>query len=124
MKRTTLVASILLIVSAAYVLSYNSYKGEFNSLYGTTGTRLDQCTTCHAPDQPYSVFNPYGDDVRNSLNQLGNITDALRAVENMDSDGDGDNNIVEIRALTFPGDAGSSTPVEQTTWGAVKHLYQ
>ncbi len=124
MKRTVIVASLLLIVSAAYVLSFNSYLNEFNSLYSTDGTRLDQCITCHVPGQPYSQKNPYGDDIKNSLDQLGNIVAALQAVENMDSDGDGDINIVEIRAFTFPGDAGSSLPVQSITWGALKHLYE
>ncbi|MFH1756241.1 MAG: hypothetical protein ABIA59_11135, partial [Candidatus Latescibacterota bacterium] len=95
-----------------------------NTLYGTDGLILDQCDTCHLPGGSYSQFNPYGDDLKTSFNQLGNITAALQAVEGMDSDGDGDSNIIEINALTFPGEASSSTPVLQTTWGGLKHYYR
>jgi hypothetical protein len=122
MKRIAISASFLLIVTAACVLSYNSYLSSFNNLYSTAGTRLDDCSTCHTSSG--FALNPYGDDVLTSLNQLGDIAAALQAVENIDSDGDGDNNIAEIRAFTFPGDAGSSLPVEQKTWGALKHMYQ
>jgi hypothetical protein len=56
--------------------------------------------------------------------QSRNITTALRAVEDMDSDGNGDTNIVEITARTLPGDSLNSTPIEKTTWGTIKNMYQ
>jgi hypothetical protein len=120
MKRIAISASFLLVVTAACVLSFNSYMNSFNNLYSTAGTRLDDCSTCHT-SQGFGL-NPYGADVLDNLS--GDIVAAMQAVENIDSDGDGDLNITEIKAFTFPGDAGSSTPVEQTTWGALKHQYK
>jgi hypothetical protein len=103
------------------VFAKSSYLGTFNMLYGTYGKTCDTCTTCHGAR--YS-FNTYGADVKSKKSQLGDLTAALRAVETWDSDGDGDSNIVEIGAGTFPGNALSSLPVEESSWGKIKSLFQ
>jgi len=70
---------------------------SFNSTYGTAGTPLDSCSTCHTS---VPALNSYGI-------AENNVNDNFQAVENLDSDGDGFTNIQEIRALTFPGDSSS-----------------
>ncbi len=61
------------------------------------GTTLDNCSLCHtsAPS-----LNPYGMDFAKYAHDFS-------AIENLDSDKDGYTNVVEIRALTFPGDSAS-----------------
>ncbi len=89
----------------------------FNDVYGTAGTRLDTCNTCHTTGRS---TNPYGTDLKTkfflmTIPEEGNLTEeqtldafraALRDIEEWDSDNDRHSNIEEIRALTFPGDPG------------------
>ncbi|HEV7862474.1 MAG TPA: hypothetical protein VGR20_07225 [Acidimicrobiia bacterium] len=78
-------------------LSKPEYLGEFNKRYGTTGSRLDACATCHTTTQDAEHLNAYGVDFSKSNHDFGPI-------EALDSDGDGFKNIDEIKAGTFPGD--------------------
>ena len=82
----------------------------FNDQYGTQDLRLDDCAVCHASRRS---LNEYGSAVRavvngvipesdNEAEQL--IRAALVAIEEIDSDGDGVPNGIEIGAGTFPGD--------------------
>ena len=89
----------------------------FNDVYGTAGTRLDTCNTCHTTGRS---TNPYGTDLKTKFSLMiipmeENLTEeqtldafraALRDIEELDSDNDRHSNIEEIRALTFPGDPG------------------
>ena len=78
-------------------LSKPEYLGEFNKRYGTAGSRLDSCSTCHTTSQDAEHLNVYGADFRKANHDFG-------AIEALDSDGDGFKNIDEIKAGTFPGD--------------------
>lgn len=64
------------------------------------------CTTCHALSGPPSR-NPFGQQIREQLSLGGvfedEIEDALRAVELLDADGDGADNLAEILGGTQPG---------------------
>ncbi len=102
------VAALLAVTAQAR----SGYKTDFNNKYGTAGTVLDSCNTCHGSST--SSWNSYGQ----ALMIAGNITAgtsvsdaviiaALGAIEPLDSDGDTYTNIVEINARTFPGDATS-----------------
>lgn len=124
MKKLSILMAFAIVSLSVVVWAKSSYKTAFNTLYGTAGGNLDKCWTCHVEGQPYSVFNLYGADVKTEFNRLNDITAALQAVEETDSDGDGDANIVEITAGTLPGDALNSTPNEKTTWGALKKRYE
>lgn len=124
MKYATAMAILSLIILSAAVWAKSGYKSAFNALYGTAGSNLDTCWLCHVEGMSYSNFNDYGADVRTEFLKSGNITTAIQAVEEIDSDGDGDINIVEISAGTFPGDALNSTPAANTTWGALKKKYE
>jgi len=59
-------------------------------------TQLDSCSLCHISDTNFRL-DPYGDDYDAAGGHF-------EAIESIDSDGDGFNNVVEIYALTFPGD--------------------
>jgi len=102
-NRKIVIMLLLLTVTALIVvpggLGLSSYLNAFNAKYGTGGTNLDTCNTCHAgvPD-----LNPYGQAV---AAQSGDINQRLTNVESMDSDGDGSTNIDEINNRTFPGNA-------------------
>jgi hypothetical protein len=103
--RVAVIAALMVVSAMAGVAAYISpaqakpeYLGEFNKKYGTAGTRLDSCQTCHSSSSPSAEnLNPYGADVRKNNHDFG-------AIEPLDSDGDGFTNIDEIKALTFPGD--------------------
>ena len=82
----------------------------FNDTYmnSQTGT-LSGCQTCHQTPSGNN-FNVYGQDLlSNGANGVGPsctavvFTAALVAVEGLDSDGEGNTNIVEIEAETQPG---------------------
>ena len=120
MNRKIVIMLLLLTVTALIAvpggLGLSSYLNAFNAKYGTDGTNLDTCNTCHAgvPD-----LNPYGEAV---AGQSGTIDQRLTNVESMDSDGDGLTNIEEINDLTFPGnvsDPGVTPTVSPTVTATV-----
>jgi hypothetical protein len=95
-KRFRILLGILFAVGCiATTYATSSLLSQFDTLYGTTGTSLDSCSTCHTSNIP--ALNPYGTDLQNNGNNF-------QAIENLDSDGDGFTNIQEIRAGTLPGD--------------------
>lgn len=70
----------------------------FNTKYGTEGSKLDSCLTCHQSQAASADnLNPYGTDFAGAHYDFG-------AIEAKDSDGDGVTNIDEIKKGTFPGD--------------------
>jgi hypothetical protein len=90
------VAGFAFLVSPAQ--STPEYLQAFNKKYGTQGTKLDSCITCHtSPSGGKDNLNPYGKD-------FGSHNHDFTAIEPLDSDGDGFSNIDEIKAGTFPGD--------------------
>ncbi len=89
------VAGFTVLVSPAQ--SKPEYLSEFNKKYGTQGSKLDSCQTCHTTTQDAQHLNSYGTDFGKSKHDFG-------AIEQLDSDGDGFKNIDEIKAGTFPGD--------------------
>ncbi len=70
------------------------------SYYGS----CDYCHQVYGIQAPHgditSTLNPYGMDYRSA----GRDQAALLSIERKDSDGDGSDNITEIKAITFPGD--------------------
>jgi hypothetical protein len=69
----------------------------FNKRYGTTGSKLDSCLTCHqSQSAAKDNLNPYGKDFAGANHDFG-------AIEPKDSDGDGVTNLDEIKKRTFPG---------------------
>jgi len=125
---------LILPVWAAYNHNGDTDSVNFRTAYPyMVGTKLDSCTLCHKggnytdpstsktttlgscqychaitgygsdPTQFINTLNPYGRDyLNNGRNQA-----ALKAIESLDSDGDGFSNIAEINSKplpTYPGD--------------------
>ncbi|WP_242344654.1 choice-of-anchor D domain-containing protein [Anaeromyxobacter terrae] len=106
-KNLAVVAVLAAVAAPLSASALSTYLSTFNSKYGTSGTALDSCTTCHGSGGT-STFNPYGTDVR--ANIASGIASALTLAEPKDSDGDKVTNLDEITARTLPGDA-TSFPV-------------
>jgi hypothetical protein len=109
MKKSICITSIIfaLVVGISSIASgKDSYLNQFNTRYGTTGTKLNSCTLCHSTTP---ALNSYGAAFKNNSHNFATI-------EPLDSDGDGFSNIVEINARTFPGNSSSkpSSPADKT----------
>jgi hypothetical protein len=128
---SVLVLAVFYTVSASTpaLAAYSSHQNDqdVNNFLGVypfaKSTKLDDCSLCH-PGSPtsgscdychktYKLQPPHGQVPLNLFGQAyknpggaipGRTVDALRAIENADSDGDGKTNLEEIQALTFPGD--------------------
>ncbi len=96
----------------------------FNGVYGTKGTRLGTCNTCHSTGRS---TNLYGTHLKSEFSrvmnaeaealtkeqELNTFRGVLRGIEELDSDEDGYSNVAEIRARTFPGDPGDHPVTDQ-----------
>ncbi len=93
---------MLMIFFSCVVFAAPQYTMDFNAMYNTTGgfdyqPVMGSCLTCHASG---SVQNSYARDYRNTGHDF-------YAIELLDSDGDGFDNITEINGGSFPGDPNS-----------------
>lgn len=98
-SKITRVWSVLLLMGGMIVPYSASAKPEFLDAFkaqypAVVGTRLETCNVCHTQ---IPKRNPYGRD-------FGLAGQWFPAIEAVDSDGDGPDNLTEITALTFPGD--------------------
>jgi hypothetical protein len=96
-----IICTFLLVVaitagSLGTAWGHSDFLEKFNDTYGTQGSALDTCTTCHST---VPSLNPYGEDFRDNGSDFD-------AIEPKDSDGDGFSNIDEINARSLPGDSG------------------
>ncbi len=98
---------------AQVVQAKSNYLTNFVNTYPqVAGTQLDSCNVCHTS---IPQRNAFGEDYRTHGHNF-------QAIELLDSDGDGYNNLEEIQAFTLPGDPGSypgaastSTPAPTAT---------
>ena len=114
MKKKTMVTMLVLTIMAGLVgtaSAERSYLTSFNTTYGTSTTVLNSCNLCH-PGGDTGSLNSYA-------NAYANANYNFAAIANLDSDGDGFTNAVEIAARTFPGDAASRPAATDTTAPAV-----
>ena len=81
----TLGIALLLIGSNGW--AFPNLLDTFNSTYGTAGTRLDTCGTCHFDFNGGGALNPYGTD----------------STEGADPDADQATSLTEINAFFMPG---------------------
>lgn len=89
------------VSSAGPAHALPEYLAAFRAKYpAASGSRIDSCTLCHGA---VPQLNSYGNAFKSAGRKLATI-------EGLDSDGDGATNLVEIVALTFPGDP-ADTPI-------------
>lgn len=133
-KRTIIAFAVLLAASLAFAAYHHEGEmdaAKFLEVYpDKAGTKLDHCALCHSggqyerrEDQWVSLGScqwchySYGYDgsgnIVDTLNQYGKDyftygrdAGAVRAIDELDSDGDGYANKAEIEANRFPGNAG------------------
>ena len=119
MKRVILAFTIILcLIAGISGVSYgkSSYATSFKSTYPSSplsalstvsGQAGNLCTVCHGTSGP--PLNSYG-------TAYGNSGHNFNTIANLDSDGDTFNNVTEINAGTFPGNAASKpAPTGDTT---------
>lgn len=102
MKKIISVLCAALVVAPAISMAKPGFSKKFAAAY--PNSKLTGCTICHN-DGDYSR-NSYG------LALEGAKLD-YKAIEQLDSDGDGMSNLDEINAGTFPGDAKSNPPHQE-----------
>lgn len=94
----------LLATGASPASAKSAYLADFRSHYeSAAGSRIDACGLCHST---VPNLNPYG----RAFDGAGRSFDAIAG---LDSDGDGADNLTEILALTFPGNA-ADTPAQSS----------
>jgi hypothetical protein len=100
-------AAVIAATTLASAYGVGSYLSSFESTYSAAvGSSIDTCTLCHTSSSGGSR-NSYG-------SAYASNGYSFKAIESLDSDGDGFTNLAEIKALTFPGSA-SSKPAGDTT---------
>ena len=104
-KKIAIVIFLTLALMTVEVYANASIKQMFTTQYDNQGTELDECATCMRSTSPPASWNPYGAALKDDADfDRNNIAQALENIEELDSDGDGFNNIDEIRNSTDPGD--------------------
>ncbi len=98
-----MVTALLVSISAtAYALGI--YRTTFDSTYGVDSSYANNCGLCHQNGIPGATRVFYGVSFQAQPNHGFQPVEAFRAIEGVDSDGDGFTNIDEINALTNPSD--------------------
>jgi hypothetical protein len=95
---TLLVLTVVALIGVPEALAYADYLDTFRVYGSAVDTRIFTCKICHINSSGGGPTNPYGTDFANKGH-------SFKAIEPLDSDGDGFINIDEIYNLTFPGDA-------------------
>lgn len=108
MNRTskTISIALLTLVSVSVVYATTGWNKTFKSYYKPSedsALKSARCAVCHLKSSGKSGLNPYGKLLKGKEVSI----ESLKAIESVDADGDGVDNITEIKAGTLPGDAGS-----------------
>ena len=115
-KKVAIVIFLTLALMTVEVYASASIKQMFTTQYDNQGTELDKCATCMRSTSPPASWNPYGTALKDDADfDRNNIAQALENIEELDSDGDGFNNIDEIRNSTYPGDPDDFPEVVEVT---------
>lgn len=112
-------AAMPMLFTAPATWAVDQYLNNFNTMYGTAGTKLDNCLVCHVTTNG-GARNNYGADFEaaKTSNTSAGVEAALLAIQPLDSDQDTLINIDEITALTWPGDCTDPDPANCPGGGA------
>jgi hypothetical protein len=120
MIKTIIFLCVILVFVASLATAENSYLTAMKARYNIdNGSKLNSCTTCHSGQW---ARNDYGQDLE-AAGIKTSTTAAFAATDTVDSDNDGPDNEEELRAGTWPADPGDIAPVQESTWGRIKALY-
>ena len=115
-KKVAIVIFLTLALMTVEVYANASIKQMFTTQYDNQGTELDKCATCMRSTSPPASWNPYGTALKDDADfDRNNIAQALENIEELDSDGDGFNNIDEIRNSIHPGDPDDFPEIVEVT---------
>ena len=132
MKKQTILMAFLFLIMVIVSPGFAAYHHEgendsdnFISVYPEkAGTKLDHCALCHTGGMKgnkslgscqwchyfYGYDGNAGGSIQDTLNNYGKAyhdngrnANAIKAIEDIDSDGDGFTNIIEIEANRYPG---------------------
>ncbi|MCK4994513.1 MAG: hypothetical protein KAS13_05650 [Candidatus Omnitrophica bacterium] len=96
--------SMLFVLKAFIILSFSSYvfaaMADGKNVQNVHSDATVGCTVCH-PQGDFKGLNEYG----KAYKDAGRSVEAVKAIDDADSDADGVTNAVEINAGTNPGDA-------------------
>jgi hypothetical protein len=121
MVRTIILFSVLMTSLVSLAVAESSWLAPMVERYNIPAeSKLNSCTTCHSGQWARNV---YGQDLQDA-GIADNVEAAFAATDALDSDNDGALNEAELRAGTWPGDPGDTTPVEETSWGRIKALFE
>lgn len=95
-----LLAVMLILPGTSFASS--KYLAPFKAKYPNSAAKLQTCSLCHTSAP---ALNNYGSDF--ATHHTGTAKQAFKAIQPLDSDGDGFKNITEINAGTMPGNINS-----------------
>jgi len=93
---TLIIFCSMLLLNSHTAFGYNAYKKQFAQAY-PAAKKISSCLLCHSDDDDYSALNSFAKDFYDNDEEFAGL-------EELDSDGDGFNNLREIMAETYPGD--------------------
>lgn len=105
MKNSLTLITLFVLAISFQAQAKPGFLKQFKAQYPKS--KLNDCVICHIAESEENERNSYGADLETTLKN--NKLD-FKAVEALDSDGDGATNLEEINAGTQPGDK-SSVPV-------------
>ena len=123
MTRQVIVLSAVFMLFASIAAAESDWLNDMKVRYNIPdSSKLNSCTTCHSGLGGSWPRNSYGDQLE-TAGIASNVQAAFDATDNLNADGDPAVNWVELVNGTWPADAGDSVPVEATTWGKIKKLF-
>jgi len=116
MSAILILAAATLALCSSPIYAKRDFLDHLRNTYGL-GENV-KCNVCHDLKDPKAkpskkTLGAMGKDYQTQLQKFGknNLDAVLKAIENLDSDGDGATNIEELRLGTIPSDA-SSVPAK------------
>jgi hypothetical protein len=123
MIRTVIVLTMGMLLFASLAAAKSEFLDAAKVRYNIpNGSKLDDCHTCHDVIGGNWDRNAYGGQLE-TAGIKDNIPAAFDATDDLNADGDAALNWVEMVNGTWPADPNDFVPVESSTWGKIKNLY-
>ena len=126
MTKTVIILGVFCLTIASFASAESEYLDFMLTRYNIPNqSKLNSCTTCHSGVGGSWPRNVYGVQLQNAGigGSVPAMTSAFDTTDPMDADGDGALNWVELVHSTWPADADDFVPVDDSTWGKIKALY-